>query len=256
MRLEGRRILVTGAARGIGLAVVRQLCVEGARVVAVDRDGDELEQACDSLASDGYPVVARALDVTNRDNVREVLSLSVGNEPLDGLINNAAIMDAADAATADDERFSYVLDVNLQGALRMTQEALPYLRKASAPAVVNTLSTQAFFAVPSSAAYATAKGGLLMLTRVMAVDFGAEGIRVNGVAPGFIDTRMAQMPDGRHEHKQEDFKSHYIAGGRIPLRRAGKAEDCAGAFVFLVSEMSLYITGQVVFVDGGLSATY
>ena len=157
---------------------------------------------------------------------------------------------------SDEARWQRVLDVNLTGALRVTLAVLPLLRKASSPSVINTLSTQAFQGVPESAAYATAKGGLMMLTRSMAVDFGADGIRVNAVAPGFIDTRMALMADGAHEHDVPAFREHYIEGGRIPLRRPGTPEDCAGAFIFLASDLSLYITGQAIAVDGGLSATY
>ena len=122
--------------------------------------------------------------------------------------------------------------------------------------MINTISTQAFQGVPESAAYATAKGGLMMLTRSMAVDFGPDNIRVNAVAPGFIDTRMALMEDGTHEHDASVFREHYIDGGRIPLRRPGTPDDCAGAFVFLASNLSLYITGQAIAVDGGLTATY
>ena len=94
------------------------------------------------------------------------------------------------------------------------------------------------------------------LTRVMAIELGAEGMRVNAVAPGFIDTRMAVAADGTHEHHTETFKTFYLAQGRIPLRRPGTAADVAGTFVFLASDLSLYTTGQGLFVDGGLSVTY
>ena len=197
-----------------------------------------------------------ALDVSERAGIEAALSRIEDWAGLDGIVNNAAMLDISHAADVGDDRWSRVLDVNLTGALRVTQAALPLLRRSASPAIVNTLSTQAFFGVPKSAAYATAKGGLLMLTRSMAVDFGADGIRVNAVAPGFIDTRMALMEDGRHEHAQADFRTHYIEAGRIPLRRPGKPADCAGAFVFLLSDLSLYITGQAICVDGGLSATY
>lgn len=256
MLLENRRIIVTGAARGIGLAVVRACISEGANVLATDIDGDVLVEAMAALGDHGGRLRSHTLDVGRSDTINDALAVVADWNTLDGLVNNAAILDVSDARTVTDEHFAAVLDINLTGALRVTQATLPLLRKSSSPAIVNTLSTQAFFGVPRSAAYATAKGGLYMLTRSMAVDFGAEGIRVNGVAPGFIDTRMAIAEDGAHEHELEEFKRHYIEAGRIPLRRPGTAEDCAGVFVFLLSDQARYVTGQSICVDGGLSATY
>ncbi len=256
MLLDERRILITGAARGIGLAVARKCLAEGARVLLTDVDAGALAAAANGLGASGDRLRPAGLDVTDRAGIEGALTQIEDWGGLDGIVNNAAMLDISHAADVSDERWSRVLDVNLTGALRVTQAALPLLRQSASPAVVNTLSTQAFFGVPKSAAYATAKGGLYMLTRSMAVDFGSEGIRVNAVAPGFIDTRMALMEDGRHEHEQDEFRAHYIDAGRIPLRRPGKPEDCAGAFVFLLSDLSLYITGQSICVDGGLSATY
>jgi len=256
MQLKDRRIVVTGAARGIGLAVVRACLAEGATVLATDVDEDALGKAAIELADFGDRLRSHGLDVGQTKSVEEAIS-SIGDwKAVDGLVNNAAVLDISDAATVTDERFTDVLNINLTGALRVTRAVRPLLEKSSAAAIVNTLSTQAFFGVPKSAAYATAKGGLMMLTRSMAVDFGAAGIRVNAVAPGFIDTRMALTEDGTHEHELADFRDHYIEGGRIPLRRPGTPEDCAGAFVFLLSDQARYITGQALCVDGGLSATY
>ena len=256
MLLDGKRILITGAARGIGLAVARQCLAEGARVLLTDVDAEALAETADGLSAHGDRLRPVVLDVSDRASIAAALSRIVGWGGLDGVVNNAAMLDISHATDVPEDRWSRVLDVNLTGALRVTQAALPLLRQSASPAIVNTLSTQAFFGVPQSAAYATAKGGLLVLTRSMAVDFGSEGIRVNAVAPGFIDTRMALMEDGRHEHELEEFRAHYIEGGRIPLRRPGEPADCAGAFVFLLSDLSLYITGQAICVDGGLSATY
>jgi 3-oxoacyl-[acyl-carrier protein] reductase len=256
MLLEGKRILITGAARGIGLATARACLAQGGEVLLTDVDEAALVEAVESLAAEGLLPRQAVLDVTDRSSIARALMAIADWNALDALINNAAILDISHAATVDESRWQRVLDVNLSGALRVTQAALPLLRKATSPAVINTISTQAFQGVPESAAYATAKGGLMMLTRSMAVDFGADGIRVNAVAPGFIDTRMALMEDGTHEHDVPAFRAHYIEGGRIPLRRPGTPEDCAGAFVFLASDLSLYITGQAIAVDGGLGATY
>ena len=256
MLLDGKRILITGAARGIGLAVARACLRHGGEVLLTDVDGTALAEAAGALAAGGSKPRHALLDVADAASITEALQGIADWPALDVLINNAAMLDISRAGSVDEARWNRVLDVNLTGALRVTQAALPLLRRSRAASIVNTISTQAFQGVPQSAAYATAKGGLMMLTRSMAVDFGADSIRVNAVAPGFIDTRMALMADGMHEHDMADFRDHYIAAGRIPLRRPGTPEDCAGAFIFLASDLSLYITGQAICVDGGLTATY
>jgi 3-oxoacyl-[acyl-carrier protein] reductase len=172
---------------------------------------------------------------------------------LDGLVNNAAMLDESNAADVTEARFERVLSVNLTSILRVSQAALPHL---GGGVIVNTLSTQAMFGQANSVAYATAKGGGLNLTRAMAIDFAPQGIRVNAVAPGFIDTRMAVMADGTHEHPTDWFKGIYVGRRKIPLARAGTPADCAGAYLFLLSDMASYITGQCLAVDGGLTATY
>lgn len=243
--LEGKRILITGAARGIGLAVAEAAVAGGARVVLADVDG---------AAFKGQTLPHMVMDVSDAGSVAagvaEAVAILGG---LDGLMNNAAMLDESHAADVTEARFERVLSVNLTSILRVSQAALPHL---TGGAIVNTLSTQAMFGQANSVAYATAKGGGLNLTRAMAVDFAPLGIRVNAVAPGFIDTRMAIMADGRHEHATDWFKGFYVGQRKIPLARAGTPEDCAGAYLFLLSDMARYITGQCLAVDGGLTATY
>lgn len=247
--LEGRRILVTGAARGIGLAVARAVSATGAQVALADIDASEAERAAKGLG------VAIVMDVGDQDSVmRGVAGAARAMGGIDGLVNNAAMLDESPAATVTEARFAEVLSVNLTSILRVSQAALPYLRGGGA--IVNTLSTQAMFGQANSAAYASAKGGGLNLTRAMAVDFAPEGVRVNAVAPGFIDTRMAVMADGTHEHATDWFRDIYIGHRKIPLARAGTPEECAGAYVFLLSAAASYITGQCLAVDGGLTGTY
>jgi 3-oxoacyl-[acyl-carrier protein] reductase len=243
--LNGKRILITGAARGIGLAVAQAAIAKGARVVLADVDGA-------ALAGQALPYVV--MDVSDAGSVAAGMAQAVATLGcLDGLVNNAAMLDESHAADVTEARFERVLSVNLTSILRVSQAALPHL---GGGAIVNTLSTQAMFGQANSVAYATAKGGGLNLSRAMAVDFAPRGIRVNAVAPGFIDTRMAVMADGTHEHTTEWFKDIYVGRRKIPLARAGTPDDCAGAYLFLLSDMALYITGQCLAVDGGLTATY
>ena len=249
MLLAGKTILVTGAARGIGLAVARVAREHGAHVYLADIDSAPLVEAANAIPGAGHLV----MDVTNEASIRNGLA---GMTSLDGLVNNAAILDESHSTTADPARLSRVLETNATSILKVTQAALKLLRASKDPAVVNTLSTQSFFGQANSVAYAAAKGAALSLTRSMAVDFAPLNIRVNGVAPGFIDTRMAVMASGAHEHETDWFKQIYLGARKIPMARAGTPEDCAGAYLFLLSSLSRYITGQVINVDGGLTATY
>lgn len=243
--LESKRILITGAAQGIGLAVARAAVTVGARVVLADVDAA-------ALAGQALPHVV--MDVSDAGSVAAGVDAAAGIlGGLDGLVNNAAILDESHSAEVTEARFERVLSVNLTSILRVSQAALPHL---GGGAIVNTLSTQAMFGQANSVAYATAKGGGLNLTRAMAVDFAPRGIRVNAVAPGFVDTRMAIMADGTHEHETDWFKDIYVGRRKIPLARAGTPDDCAGAYLFLLSDMARYITGQCLAVDGGLTATY
>ena len=198
-----------------------------------------------------------ALDVTHASSIAAAAaSLQQHFGGLDGLVNNAALLNESHAASVTADEMNRIMAANGTSILHVSQAMLPMLEKSPGAAIVNTLSTQSFFAQPHGTAYGAAKGAAVALTRCMAVDFAPLGIRVNGVAPGFINTRMAIMPDGKHEHETPLFRSFYAEARKIPLGRAGTAEECAGAFVFLLSPLSDYITGQVVTVDGGLTATY
>lgn len=247
--LQGKSILVTGAARGIGLAVSESIIAAGGRLAMADIDGAEVRAQAERL--NAIPI---EMDVSDGKAVKagvEQVAKVFGK--IDGLVNNAAMLDESHASRVTDQRFQKVISTNLTSILRVTKRVLPCFPD-NGGAVVNTLSTQAMFGQGNSVAYATAKGGGLNLTRAMAIDLAP--VRVNAVAPGFIDTRMAIMADGTHEHATDWFRTVYIAHRKLPLGRPGTAWDCAGAFLFLLSDLSAYITGQCIAVDGGLTATY
>jgi 3-oxoacyl-[acyl-carrier protein] reductase len=247
--LKGKSVLVTGAARGIGLAVAEAIIAAGGTVAMADIDEAEVRAQARRLNS-----IAVVMDVSDNGAVKsgvEQAAKALGT--IDGLVNNAAMLDESHAALVTEHRFEKVISTNLTSILRVAQRVLPYLSQ-SGGSIVNTLSTQAMFGQANSVAYATAKGGGLNLTRAMAIDLAP--VRVNAVAPGFIDTRMAIMSDGAHEHATDWFRDVYIARRKLPLGRPGTPQDCAGAFLFLLSDLSNYITGQCIAVDGGLTATY
>lgn len=248
--VSGKRILVTGGARGIGLAVGEAARAAGAAVVLADIDGDECAASAAVIGAH-----AMTMDVGDARSVANGVHAAVAAlGGLDGVVNNAGVFFNADTAILPESRFAEVLSVNLTSILRVSQAALPHLRGHGA--IVNTLSTQAAYGQPNAAAYGAAKGGALNLTRALAVDFAPHGVRVNAVAPGFIDTRMAILPDGSHEHEQAGFREVYVVRRKIPLARAGTPAECAGAFLFFLSDSAAYVTGQCLAVDGGLTATY
>jgi NAD(P)-dependent dehydrogenase (short-subunit alcohol dehydrogenase family) len=247
--LQGKHILVTGAARGIGLAISEAIIATGGMVAMADIDCTEVDAQAKRIG--GIPV---HMDVSDEASVKSgVDQAAKGLGTIDGLVNNAAILDESHAARVTEARFEKILSTNLTSILRVSQAALPHFPK-QVGTIVNTLSTQALFGQANSVAYATAKGGGLNLTRAMAIDLAP--VRVNAVAPGFIDTRMATMADGTHELATDWFRDVYINRRKLPLGRAGTPQDCAGAFLFLLSDLSNYITGQCIAVDGGLTATY
>jgi NAD(P)-dependent dehydrogenase (short-subunit alcohol dehydrogenase family) len=256
-RLQDRVALVTGAARGIGLAAARKLADEGARVLLSDIDAAELQSAAQGLVADGLQVVPVIADVSDRVAIARMVETAMAQwGRIDILVNNAAIVDDSDIAHLTPERWRKVMSVNLDSVLYCAQAALPHLQKSPSPSIINIASIQGIRGQPNALAYASAKGGVVNLTRCMAVDFGPVGVRVNAVAPGYIDTRMALMHGGEHEHQTDWFQDVFIKHGRLPLRRPGTVEDVAGPILFLASDDSRYMTGQVLVVDGGITCTY
>jgi NAD(P)-dependent dehydrogenase (short-subunit alcohol dehydrogenase family) len=257
MRLRDRVALITGAARGIGLAAARAFLEEGARVTLCDIDEAPLQAVVADLLRAGLPVQAVPVDVSDRGSIVSAVAATVAAwGQLDVLVSNAAITDDTPLAAISPEQWRRVLAVNLDGVLFCAQAAVPHLRHSVNGSIINIASIQGVRGQPDAMAYATAKAGVVNLTRCMAVDLGPLGIRANAVAPGFIDTRMALMHGSIHEHRTDWFQDVFIKYGRLPLRRPGKPEDVAGPILFLASDDSRYVTGHVLVVDGGLTCTY
>ena len=256
-RFEEQVALVTGAARGIGLAIAVRLLEEGATVLLADIDREELERAVLQLppesAPRGTPV---ELDITDEAACRRVIAeIDERHSRLDVLVNNAAILDSCPIGDLSIERFRAVTRVNLDGALVCTLAAIPLMER-NGGRILMTASIMGLVGSPDSLPYSSAKGGIVNMVRALACDLAPKGITVNAIAPGFIDTRMALAPDGSHEHETEYFETVYLGYRKIPLGRAGEAEDLAGPAAFLVSPDAAYVTGQILAVDGGVTATF
>ena len=256
-RFEGQVALVTGAARGIGLAIAARLLNEGASVVLADIDGEEAGRATKRLpAGSAARAIPAELDIADEAACRRLVGeLGDRHSRLDVLVNNAAILDASPIGDLTLDRFREVTRVNLDGALVCTLAAIPLMERTGGR-ILMTASIMGLVGSPDSVPYSSAKGGIVNMVRALACDLAPRGITVNAIAPGFIDTRMALAPDGSHEHETEYFKTVYLGYRKIPLGRAGEPDDLAGPAAFLVSPDAAYVTGQILAVDGGVTATF
>jgi NAD(P)-dependent dehydrogenase (short-subunit alcohol dehydrogenase family) len=237
--------LITGAARGIGLATAKRFLAEGWRVALLDIDEQALKHTQAALSQSD--TIALVCDVADQAAVAgAVTSVKERFGRLDALVNNAAIAIFKPILDVTYEEWSRVLAVNLTGPFLCTQAAVPLMREGGGGAVVNITSISGLRASTLRTAYGTSKAGLAHLTRQQAVELAPLGIRVNAVAPGPVNTAMAKAV-----HTPEIRAAYHDA---IPLDRYGLEEELAEAIFFLCSERASYITGQTIAVDGGFEA--
>ena len=236
--------VVTGAARGIGLATTRLLTGKGLKVVMVDRDADELKTTSEPL---GDKVLTLALDVSKPSEVEQIFSQTEkAFGRLDCLINNAGVADFGPIEDTSFERWRTVMETNLDGVFLCTQAATPLLKE-SAGCIVNIASISGLRASTLRVAYGTSKAAVIQLTQQQAVELGEYRIRSNAVAPGPVRTKLAMAV-----HTKEIIDAYHDA---IPLNRYGSEEEIANLIVFLCSKEASYITGQIIAADGGFECT-
>jgi len=238
--------LVTGAARGIGLAVAKRFLADGWRVALLDIEGDLLEKSVAALASPDV-TMAVTCDVSDINAVAAAFAaIERRFGRLDALINNAGAAVFAPLMETSEADWNRVIEVNLTGPFLCTKAAVPLMREHGGGAIVNVTSISGLRASTLRSAYGTSKAGLAHLTKQLAVELASLGIRVNGVAPGPVDTAMAKAV-----HSEEIRADYHDA---IPLNRYGLEEELAEAVFFLCSDRASYITGQILAVDGGFEA--
>ncbi|MEK7765199.1 MAG: SDR family NAD(P)-dependent oxidoreductase [bacterium] len=240
-RLAGRVAFVTGAARGIGLAIAKAFLAEGAVVGLADRNREVVERAAAPLGSSAVPIV---LDITRSGEVKAAMEGFVERAGrLDILVNNAGITDDAPIQFMTERQWDAVLAVNLYGSFYVTRAALRYLLKSPAGRVISLASIVGEYGEPEQANYAASKGALLAFTRSLAKEIASRNVTVNAISPGLITTPLTDMiPRPVRE----------AIAAVTPLGRPGGAEEVAALATFLASDEAGFITGQVIRVNGGL----
>lgn len=251
MLLEDKVAIVTGAARGIGLACAQRLVREGAKVILADIDDETGGRAAEDLNAGGTTVAQFvSCNVSERLDVHNLLATCLeGFGRVDVLINNAGILDDAPFLELEESEFDRVIGTNLKGSFLVGQAVAKQMIKQAEGrgphgAIVNMSSINAFFALPDHVAYTVSKGGIQQLTKAMALALAPHKIRVNAIGPGTIVTPLIQ-----DVVKSDEFRERVLS--RTPMGRFGRAEEVAAIAVWLASEESSYVTGETIYADGG-----
>ena len=249
MRLKDKIAIITGAGSGIGRASVHRFAAAGARVVAADIAAHNAEETAHSAATDGAEVVSHAVDVSKADQVERLIADTIARwGRLDIIYSNAGIMRDGSVVDLPEEDWDALFGVNVKGAFLLGKYGIPAMRDGGGGSFIITASVNSFYAESDIAGYCASKGAVLQLTRAMAVDHGPEGIRVNCLCPGWIETPMSQP------YLEENPEGRAFAGTIAPLCRIGRPEDVAEVALFLASDESRFVTGSAYSVDGGWTA--
>ena len=244
--LEGKTALITGAARGIGKAIELKFAAEGANIaftdLVIDENGKATEAEIAALGVKAKGYASNAADFAQTADIVAEIHKDFGR--IDILVNNAGITKDGLMMRMTEQQWDAVINVNLKSAFNFIHATLPIMMRQRSGSIINMASVVGVHGNAGQSNYASSKAGLIALAKSIAQEVGSRGIRANAIAPGFIETAMtAALPD--------DVRAEWAK--KIPLRRAGQVEDIANVATFLASDMSSYVSGQVIQVDGGMN---
>ncbi len=248
--LKGKTALVTGGIHGLGMAMAEGLANAGAELIITNNTAEPLETAIDYYKSKGYKATGYVFDVTDEDEAeKQVNAMLAAHGKIDILVNNAGIIMRVMAIDMKVEDFRKVIDVDLVGVFIMSKLVAKDMIARKSGKIINICSMMSELGRDNVSAYASAKGGLKMLTKNLATEWGRHNVQVNGIGPGYFATSQTEpiRVDGH------PFNEFII--GRTPAGRWGDPEDLAGTAVFLASDASNFVNGQIIYVDGGILAT-
>lgn len=243
--MTGKVAVVNGASRGIGEAIARGLAACGAQLVLTSRRQESVQDVADAISADGGKAIARACHAGHMDEIDqlfEVVRSEIGR--LDILINNAATNPYFGPATElTPEAFDKTVDVNLKGPYFMSSRAVPLMAESGGGSIVNVASIAALMSLPGQAVYAMTKAGLVSVTKSFAKEYGSQGIRVNAILPGVVETKLAAAM------VEDPSVQKWLS--RLPAGRAGQPEDMVAGVLYLASDQAAYTTGTTLVMDGG-----
>ena len=244
--LEGKTALITGAARGIGKAIALKFAAEGANIaftdLVIDENGKATEAEIAALGVKAKGYASNAADFAETENVVKTVKEEFGS--IDILVNNAGITKDGLMLRLSESQWDAVIAVNLKSAFNFIHACVPVMMRQRGGSIINMASVVGVHGNAGQANYAASKAGLIALAKSVGQEMGPKGIRANAIAPGFIDTAMTQQ-------LSDKVREEWV--NKIPLRRGGTVDDIANCAVFLASDLSSYISGQVIQVDGGMN---
>jgi len=247
-RLKDKIALITGGGTGIGRAIALRFAAEGASVVVAGRRSEPLQEVVREIRRLGGVATFCRGDVSKSDRVELMVQGAIFNfGGLDILVNNAGLFVEGSVLDTDEKRWDKIMGTNLKGAYLVSRQAVPAMRTRGGGSIINNASVHGLVGLKNAAVYCASKGGLVQLTRAMALDHAADGIRVNAICPGLVDSPLTRDDDGGTTWLDEAVKEY-------PMARPGRAEEVAGLALFLASDDSAWMTGAAITLDAGFTA--